>query len=394
MKTLPEHPSLDHVRQQAKDLLSQLRSTDPAATLAGAQAELAQEYGFRSWAELKAEVDRLRATARVANAGTADQLAEAFGLGQVTGPMTAIERSWAGEVWSLPSDRGLWAATQLFEWTPVIDHHLDDEVRLVEAARSAGLAAPRPVRSTDGRFLVTIGDHRWRVHEEVKLGPAPVRVTTDVAAVAGHALGVLHRLSLPTDRSITAPPSAPVQDRWLSSRPTEASWQYLARQAAEAGRPWAGVLQTAIPALLDISAVCADLSSEPVVLSKYRLLPTDLRPGPGGGWVILNWEHAGPIPPRQELGASLAECDKGDDPAVRRAFLAGYRSSGIHVPTLDTSMFTTAISATLNWTATRINVALTSDNEERRQLADREVPLLLANPPSRQRFHRILEAVS
>jgi hypothetical protein len=394
MKTLPEHPSLGHVRQQAKDLLTQRRSTDPAATLAGAQSELAQEYGFPSWADLKAEVDRLRATTREANAGTAGQLAEAFGLGTVTGPMTAIEKSWAGEVWSLPSDRGRWAATQLFEWTPVIDNHLDDEVRLVEAARSAGLAAPLPVRSTDGRVLVTIGDHRWRVHEEVKLGPAPVTVTTDVAAVAGHALGMLHRLSLPTDRSITAPPSAPVQARWLSSRPTEEAWQYLARQASAAGRPWAAVLQRLIPALLDISAVCADLSSEPVVLSKFRLLPTDLRPGPDGGWVILNWEHAGPIPRGQELGASLAECDKGDDPAVRRAFLAGYRSSGIEVPTLDMTMFTTAVSATLNWTATRMSVALTSDNDERRQSADREVPLLLANPPSRQRFYRILEAVS
>ncbi len=133
--------------------LPQLRSTDPAATLAGAQSELAQEYGFPAWADLKAEVDRLRATTRVANAGTAGQLAEAFGLGTVTGPMTAIDKSWAGEVWSLHSDRGRWAATQLFQWTPVIDNHLDDEVRLVEAARSAGLAAPLPVRSTDGRVL-------------------------------------------------------------------------------------------------------------------------------------------------------------------------------------------------------------------------------------------------
>jgi hypothetical protein len=68
------------------------------------------------------------------------------------------------------------------------------------------------------------------------------------------------------------------------------------------------------------------------------------RPRPDGGWVILNWEHAGPIPPRQELGASLAECDMGDDPVGRRAFLAGYRTSGTEVPTLDMSMFTTAIS--------------------------------------------------
>ncbi len=308
--------------------------------------------------------------------------------------MTAMERSWAGEVWSLATDRGRWAATQLFEWTPVVDDHLDDEVRLVEAARGAGLAAPLPVRSTDGRVLVSIGDHRWRLHDEVKLGPAPVTVTTELAAIAGNALGVLHRLSLTTDRSITAPPSAPVQARWLSSQPTEASWQHLTRQSAAAERPWAAALQAVIPALLDISKVCANLSGEPVVLSKYRLLPTDLRPGPDGAWVILNWEHAGPIPPRQELGASLADCDKDDAPAVQRAFLEGYRSSGVEVPTLDMAMFTTAISARLNWAATRINVALTSANEERRELADREVPLLLAKPPTRQGLRRILDAVS
>jgi hypothetical protein len=129
MKTLPERPSLDHVRQQAKDLLIRLRSSQPDATLARAQSELAQEYGFRSWSELKAEVDRLRATPRVADGATAGQLAAAFGLGSVTGPLTAIERGWAGEVWALKTDRGHWAATQLFEWTPVIDNHLDDEVQ-------------------------------------------------------------------------------------------------------------------------------------------------------------------------------------------------------------------------------------------------------------------------
>jgi hypothetical protein len=94
MKTLPERPSLDHVRQQAKDLLIRLRSSQPDATLARAQSELAQEYGFRSWSDLKAEVDRLRATPRVADGATAGQLAAAFDLVTVTGPMTAIERGW------------------------------------------------------------------------------------------------------------------------------------------------------------------------------------------------------------------------------------------------------------------------------------------------------------
>jgi len=58
MKTLPENPNLDHLRKQAKDLLAGLRDCDPCASLADAQASLAEQYGFRAWTDLKAEVDR------------------------------------------------------------------------------------------------------------------------------------------------------------------------------------------------------------------------------------------------------------------------------------------------------------------------------------------------
>ena len=63
---LPERPSLQHLRKQAKELLQQLRSGDPSATarlrtykailadpiLADAQFVLAREYGFESWPKL------------------------------------------------------------------------------------------------------------------------------------------------------------------------------------------------------------------------------------------------------------------------------------------------------------------------------------------------------
>jgi hypothetical protein len=63
---LPERPSLEQVRKQAKELLQQLRSVDPSATarlrlyktkvddpiLADAQFVLAREYGFESWSKL------------------------------------------------------------------------------------------------------------------------------------------------------------------------------------------------------------------------------------------------------------------------------------------------------------------------------------------------------
>ena len=68
MVDLPARPSLDHLRREARDLLRAAQAGDPAAggriravsaaqTLASAQLALAREYGFASWARLKAEVE-------------------------------------------------------------------------------------------------------------------------------------------------------------------------------------------------------------------------------------------------------------------------------------------------------------------------------------------------
>ena len=68
MAELPARPSLDHLRREARDLLRAAQAGDPAAagriravsavpTLASAQLALAREYGFASWARLKAEVE-------------------------------------------------------------------------------------------------------------------------------------------------------------------------------------------------------------------------------------------------------------------------------------------------------------------------------------------------
>lgn len=56
---LPDAPSLDWLRKQAKQRLAALRATKPQAKLAEAQFELAKEHGFASWRALKAHVDAL-----------------------------------------------------------------------------------------------------------------------------------------------------------------------------------------------------------------------------------------------------------------------------------------------------------------------------------------------
>lgn len=66
---LPAKPNLEHLKKQAKDLLSQAQQGDPAALarfpspanlkLADAQHQIARDYGFPSWPKLKAHVESL-----------------------------------------------------------------------------------------------------------------------------------------------------------------------------------------------------------------------------------------------------------------------------------------------------------------------------------------------
>jgi len=53
---LPAHPDLEHLRKQAKALLRDLRTRDAQAKLADALHLVARQYGFPSWAKLKAHV--------------------------------------------------------------------------------------------------------------------------------------------------------------------------------------------------------------------------------------------------------------------------------------------------------------------------------------------------
>ena len=75
---LPDHPSLDWLRKQAKRRLNQLRKTNPGAKLAQAQFDIAKQYGFASWRALKAHVDSLTRDGQIIDAakqGRVDRLA-------------------------------------------------------------------------------------------------------------------------------------------------------------------------------------------------------------------------------------------------------------------------------------------------------------------------------
>jgi ankyrin repeat protein len=62
---LPERPSLEQLRKQAREHLDTLRAADPAVKLAAAQHALAREYGFESWPKLVHRVESLQPASRM-----------------------------------------------------------------------------------------------------------------------------------------------------------------------------------------------------------------------------------------------------------------------------------------------------------------------------------------
>lgn len=91
-RRLPPRPSLEQLRKQAKNLLSQYRAGDPAAAaevqhferrpdpatfaLSDAQRVLARAYGYQSWPKLKAFIDgaNVKRLAAAVQAGDAEQV--------------------------------------------------------------------------------------------------------------------------------------------------------------------------------------------------------------------------------------------------------------------------------------------------------------------------------
>lgn len=58
-RRLPARANLEHLKNEAKKHLKDLRLSDPGATLAAAQLAVARRYGFASWRKLKSYVDAL-----------------------------------------------------------------------------------------------------------------------------------------------------------------------------------------------------------------------------------------------------------------------------------------------------------------------------------------------
>lgn len=389
MRTLPQAPNLDYLKQQAKDLLAALREEDPSAILSKAQRALAQQYGLRTWIELRAEVERVRSKSKSFDRHTAALVSKAFDLGDLIEAPVLVQSDVMGPWVRVITGSGSWYAHAVLDW--VDDAQAEEAVRLMDAARAAGIRAPSALRTKAGALVEEAGEHRWRVDEWIDLGPTIVNpVSKAVAFKAGELLATLHGLDLEPKSGVNP---------WLAAKPRSAEdWERILDVVREKKVSWAPVFEEALPAILDISVAHVDPPTEGLLWTHTDFQPPTTHLGQDGSLTPMGWEFAGAITPAWHLGMVLdswcAKPDEGTNHAVAKPLLDGYKSVAGSVPDLDVSIFSPVITAWLNWLVSRMNYALQDEDAEKRQTAEREVRNMLAFPHDCQRFQRLLHAAS
>lgn len=389
MRTLPQASNLDYLKQQAKDLLDALRENEPNASLSDAQRALAKQYGFRTWTELRSEVERVRSKTLSFDQQTAVLVAEAFDLGDLVEPPVLMHTDVMGPWLRLNTLSGSWSAHAVLVW--VDDVQAEETARLMNAARAAGVKVPLARRTEAGALVEEAGAYRWRVDEWMDLGPSVVHpVSKSVAFKAGELLGTLHALRLEPARGMNP---------WLGAKPRSAQdWDGILSVARGKNASWAPALAEALPAIIDISAAHVDPPTEGLILTHTDFQPPSTHIGREGSLTSTGWEFAGAIPPSWHLGMVLdswcSKPDEGTNTAVAKPLLDGYKSVAGSVPPLDLSVFSPVITAWLNWLVSRMNYALQDEDADKRVSAEREVANMLAFPHGRERFERLLDAAS
>jgi hypothetical protein len=381
VKLLPDRPSIDFLRKEAKDLLAVLRDSRPDTSLAEAQRALAAEYGVRDWPALKAEVERRVTDVPAAPDGLVNELAEVFGLGTVTAPARPVMFTAMGRCWDITTDRGRWLAVTVYDW--ITNEQAELGARLRDAAAAAGVVAPAPALSPRGRLVEDVRGEKWRVHEWLEVGPAPVLpVGKALARRAGALFGTLHALAIPSDEPVHG---------YLTYRRSEDEWQDLLGRARAAGKPWAEQLEERLPTFVELQSIELAVRGS-LMLCNRNLIPGHVRQGPGGALVVTEWDFAGSLTPELELGSALTHWVMR--PEVNLKGIAAFREGYGEVrkwPELQLDSFAVAISGWLNWAYNALCESIDPEDADHAVFAEREAVGVLERPMTRRGLEQLLE---
>jgi aminoglycoside phosphotransferase (APT) family kinase protein len=322
----------------------------------------------------------------MSDAVPADWLARTFGLGRPLAVSQKPARGTMGEVWRLETDAGAWAVKRQFPWARA--DRFEIEATAVDAAVAAGLSTARIVRAAGGAVEAVHDERRWRVFSWLDLGPPlPLPLRERPAAQLGALLARLHRSPASGFESEVMP--------WFTARRPAEQWTRLEAGVRRDGLAIAPAFEQALPDILDLASIAPPVPVGRCVVSHCDLTNGNVLPL-GDGLAVIDWEHAGSIPPLWELGYVLQHWVLGPDgvnAAAARAIVGAYRDGVGERSALSLDIFAGAVSAWLNWTIGRIYGAWRSTNETERAESLATAANLLAAPLTRSGLQAIISAV-
>jgi hypothetical protein len=354
MPELPDRPDLDQLRRQARELLraadngepsavGRLRAVSDRVTLSAAQLAVAREYGYRSWAALKAEVERRPAgqpffvTLVSEDSGAGRAAAGASVRDARTGAVTDRIKPPAGQSFMRVTSNGQGAffLTASVNWTPgasplVYRLRVDDGGRAGQptpvvgdllppgardiAASPGGtvlaytvphmIAAARPARSAEPTSTLTSARSRQRDRGVLRQVPrAAGHVGLEPAAPPSPAEAGLVDLAT-GERRIPSLPAGSISRLSLANDGQTLAFQWQPRSAGEAGvyvapaaaSDWVGQGKV----LTDPGGLPYDAESPVISADGRAVYITVAQPEPTGGphWTRLLEVPAGGGQPR------------------------------------------------------------------------------------------------
>jgi Ser/Thr protein kinase RdoA (MazF antagonist) len=301
--------------------------------------------------------------------------------------MTPVAGAWSNRVHRLQTSAGAYAVKELRDpWGEErLGERLEEAWAVELAAIAAGVRAPEPVPAADGgptaavpladgaRALVRV--HGWAQGEP----PGPGPVAPAVAEWAGGTLARIHALRLrPRDRSVFPVPNTATADAWPA----------LAEAAARARAAWAAALAAVQPEVETIAALVRAGGHDPdgEVMSHADVDQKNVIVGAAGP-LLCDWDVASPVAPRRELADVALSLAGWGERGIARTVVAAYGAAGGHVPGFVPEDLGVPLETSLDWIALNAECALglRSAPAQRRRLAKRLVPELLAELPGQVR---------
>jgi thiamine kinase-like enzyme len=299
-----------------------------------------------------------------------DAICRAFALGRPIGRPIRIDGAMSNSNWRVRTERGRFFI-KILNWGeagPDWRASYERRFRLEEAAIAAGVDAPRPILAPSGRCLAEIPllaerplivrAHHWV--EGAGLSPGPA--LAEDAANIGRVLAKIHALQLE---------EAADPEQVLPIYPLE-DWILREREFPE--------LRGVVPLMKRLHALVIagrDLVGRTLLCHRDINNRNVIRAG-DGRLFILDWELAGPLDPRLDLGAAILVWSGAweGEPDLRsgQALIRSYREAGGEFETGDARLFASWLDGLggwlwLNWRKAGSGRTKADRLEARRELA-------------------------